>query len=124
MLDLFIHQLCNELGMEELAPLEKGHYRLSFANEVAVELFQLQQSYLIKGVIGPTPTQNQEPFFSKLMEANLFARGTRGAAIGLQPETDLLMLSLELANNCTYTHFKEKLEDFISVLEFWRAAKP
>jgi hypothetical protein len=54
------------------------------------------------------------------MEANLFGRGTRGAAIGLNEEGKLLTLSLELDYNNSFKEFKENLEDFISVIDFWR----
>jgi hypothetical protein len=54
------------------------------------------------------------------MEANLFGMGTRGAAIGLNKEENLLTLSLELDYNSSYKDFKEKLEDFVSILDYWR----
>ncbi len=54
------------------------------------------------------------------MEANLFGIGTRGAAIGLNEDGNVLTLSLELDYNSSYQEFKEKLEDFISVMDFWR----
>ena len=47
---------------------------------------------LYKGMIGKCPQKNSEAFILKLMEANLFGRGTRGAAIGLREEDNLLTL--------------------------------
>lgn len=121
MLETLIHQLSQDLNIEEPAPLQVGHYKLAFADGVEVDLLQLPHSYLFKSSIGPAPDKNKEPFFAKLMEANLFSRGTRGSAIGLKPDGNILTLSFELSYNSSYKIFKEKLEDFVSVLEFWRS---
>lgn len=121
MLDNFIRQLSRELDMEDLiiAP-EPGHYIVPFEDEIQIDLIQSPHSYLFKGVIGSCPKDNLDAFLFKSMEANLFGRGTRGAAIGLNGEGNLLTLSLELDYNSTYKDFREKLEDFVSILDFWR----
>jgi hypothetical protein len=54
------------------------------------------------------------------LEANLFGRGTRNAIIGLTEDGKLLTLSAELDYNSTYKEFKEKLEDFVTILDYWR----
>lgn len=114
-------QLGKELSLEEpLAASENHHYLLPFDDDIDVEAIELENSYLLKGKIGPSPEKNAEAFFLKIMEANLFGMGTRGASIGLNEEGKLLTLSLQLDYNSSFKEFKEKLEDFVSVLDFWR----
>lgn len=121
MLEKLINQLGQELAMDDLiTSTEEHHYLLPFDNQINVEAIELEKGYLLKGVIGEHPQQNAESFLLKTMEANLFGIGTRGAVIGLNEEGKLLTLSLELDYNSSYKDFKEKLEDFISVIEFWR----
>lgn len=127
MLQKLITQLGRDLSMEDLiTSSEDRHYLLPFEDEIEVEAVELEKSYLLKGIIGPYPQQNTESFLLKTMEANLFGIGTRGAVIGLNEEGKLLTLSQELDYNCPFKDFKEKLEDFISVIDFWRkeALKP
>lgn len=121
MLETLIQQLGQELQMEEfIISTSPGNYQLSFENNITVDLSTLEQSYILKSTIGPCPKQNLEAFFTKALEANLFGRGTRGASIGLSPDGNLLTLSLELDYNSGYRDFKEKLEDFVNVIDFWR----
>lgn len=120
MLEKLIDQLSQELAMEAIIPSEDHHYRLPFDNNLEVEAIELEKGFLLKGVIGNRPQQNAESFLLKAMEANLFGIGTRGASIGLNEDGKILTLSLEVDYNSSYKEFKEKLEDFISVMDFWR----
>jgi hypothetical protein len=121
MLAKLIEQLSRELSMEDfITSTEDHHYLLPFDNNIEVEAIDLEKGYLLKGVIGACPQQNAESFLFKTMEANLFGRGTRGAVIGLNEEGKLLTLSLEVDYNNSFQNFKEKLEDFISVIDYWR----
>lgn len=120
-LEKLIAQLSNELAMENLISKTKdNHYILPFDHEIEVEAIELDKNHLLKSVIAACPKHNIEAFFLKTMEANLFGMGTRGAVIGLNEEEKVLTLSLELDYNSSFKDFKEKLEDFISVIDFWR----
>jgi hypothetical protein len=121
MLDTLVQQLGKELEMEEfITSPEIGHYIASFNDNIQVEMSQSDKSYQLKALIGKLPEKNVDSFLKKTMEANLFGRGTRGAVIGLDAEGNLLTLSLELDYNSSYKDFKDKLEDFVNVLDFWR----
>ncbi len=54
------------------------------------------------------------------MDANLFGRGTRKNIIGLTEDGNMLTLSGDLRYNSPYREFKEKLEDFVSIIDYWR----
>jgi hypothetical protein len=121
MLEKLIDQLNSELAMDGLiSSSEDKHYHLPFDPDIEIEAMELEKGYLFKGVIGSCPQQNTEAFLLKTMEANLFGMGTRGAVIGLNEDGKVLTLSLEVNYNSSYKDFKENLEDFISVLDFWR----
>lgn len=121
MLEKLIAQLIDEVAMEDLiTTTEDHHYILPFDNDIEVEAIALERSHLLKGIIGTCPQTNSEAFLLKTMEANLFGMGTRGAVIGLNAEGKVLTLSLELEYNSSFKDFKEKLEDFVSVIDFWQ----
>lgn len=121
MLDKMMSQLGREFNMEDvITQTEDQHYQVPFDNGIEIDAFEKNQSCLLNGIIGERPMQNAESFLLKVMEANLFGIGTRGAVIGLKEDGKQLTLSLEVDYNISYKDFKEKLEDFISVMDFWR----
>lgn len=121
MLETFVQELGRELDMEDLVTSsEAGHYIFPFEDEVLVEIWQNNQSYFFKSKIGPCPKENAEVFLVRVLDANLFGRGTRQAVIGLDSEGQQLLLSTEIDLSAPYKEFREKLGDFISVLDFWR----
>jgi Tir chaperone protein (CesT) family len=121
MLEKLVTQLNRELSIENfISSSEDRHYLLHFDHNIEVEAVELERHILLKSIIGASPQQNTEAFLLKAMEANLFGIGTRDAIIGLKEEGKLLTLSLELDYNSSLKDFKEKLEDFINVVDFWR----
>ncbi|MCE2982760.1 MAG: type III secretion system chaperone [Parachlamydia sp.] len=121
MLDTMIQQLGRELHMKDLIENpEPRHFILPFEDNIKVELKETDFSYLFKGTIGPYPEKNGPAFTQKAMESNLYGRGTRGASVGLSPDGKSLLLSLEIDSSVNYKEFQEKLEDFVSVLDYWR----
>lgn len=121
MLKKLLDQLGNELGLEPINGAHEEQHYLFSVNNIEIEANELKRSYLLKGTIGEVPPENVDAFLMKIMEANLFGLGTRGAAIGLNEEGKVLTLSLELEYNTSYKEFKEKIEDFISVRHFWQS---
>jgi hypothetical protein len=122
MLEAFVRQLSEELGMEEAMQPEPGVYRFSFEEDLDIDISTLpqQNGYVFKSTIGAVPQQNADAFFVQLMNANVFGQGTFGAVLGLNSEGNLLTLSLELDYNSSYKEFRDKVEDFINVIDFWK----
>jgi hypothetical protein len=54
------------------------------------------------------------------MRANLLGQGTGKCRIGLEPQEKLLTLSLGLPYEMKYPTFREKVEDFINYVIYWR----
>jgi Tir chaperone protein (CesT) family len=121
MLDNLIIELGKDLEMTPfIQQTEDKHYHIPFSDNIEVEAIEKERSLLLKGNIGPKPQKNIDSFLLKALEANLFGLGTRGASIGLSEDEKLLTLTAELEYNRSYKTFKEKLEDFVTVLDFWR----
>ncbi len=121
MLEKLIEQFGKEFNMQEaILMTEDRHYKIAFDNGIEIETVELERSSLLKGTIGNKPEKNGESFLLKVMEANLFGIGTRGGVIGLLEDGKQLTYSLEFDNRGSYKNFKEKIEDFISVIDFWR----
>ena len=122
MLDRFIKQFGNDSGLEDqITSSEGGIFKIKFNEDISVETFlNSGGQYFFKGMIGNCPQERVEDFLLRLMEANLLGKGTYGAAIGLNDDEKMLTLSLEVDYNSTYREWKEKLEDFSTVLNFWR----
>jgi len=55
-----------------------------------------------------------------LMKANLLGQGTGEQAIGLDHEEKSLTLSCIIPYDINYKEFKEKIEDFVNYLDYWR----
>lgn len=119
--DKLIEELSRELDMEPFISLsDTGSYILLFDENIRTEISNDARYYLFKSTIGPCPSLNRETFLAGAMEANLFGKATRGAAIGLDETGNLLTLSSEVDYNSSYKDFKAHLEEFVNVIEFWR----
>jgi len=121
MLDSLIKQLGQDLDMDNsIQTTSEGKYTLSFEDDVKIETENLDEIYTLKSIIGPCPQKNKEAFLTRIMEANLFGRGTRSNVIGLTIDEAFLTLTAELSKSSHYKEFKEKLEDFVTIVDFWR----
>lgn len=118
----YVNQLGRELDMGEyISSPEPDLYKLIFDGGIEVEAYHAGQGpYTFEGIIGPSPDKNAEDVFTKVMEANLFGKGTNGAAIGLDEEGKQFTLSMEIDYNIPYGEWKDMLEDFVNTLHYWR----
>lgn len=122
MLQDYVQQLTKELDMEELmlSP-EPGTYIVPFSDNLDIQIKNQNQTLQFKMILGNLPEKNSELFLKRAMEANLFGRGTRHCALGITTDGQLLTLSAEIPEQISYKEFKEKLEDLISVADYWRS---
>jgi hypothetical protein len=122
MLDNFVKQIGQELGIEkQIASPEAGIFKIPITDEILVEASLTPVGhYFFKGIIGNCPNEHFEDFLLRVMEANLFGKGTYGATIGLTDDEKMLTLSMEVDYNAGYKEWEEKLEDFVNVTAFWK----
>lgn len=121
MLESFIDQISEELEiLPKPMPDENNIYHLSITEDARVTVKELEPGISFYAQIAECPEEKKEDLFIYLMKANLFGQGTGGAAIGFDPDEKFLTLSLTLSYEMNYQHFKEKLEDFVNYLIYWK----
>jgi hypothetical protein len=124
MLQLIFHDLEKHLGLV-VSKDEKGllgPYSLPINDEIVVYVKELSPGIVFKSVICPLfGASDREALFSYLMKANYIGQGTGGAIIAIDPEEKLLTLSLVLSYEVNYRIFKERLEEFINYLDYWKS---
>lgn len=74
----------------------------------------------LRAPIQEVPKAKREDLFCLLMRANLLGQGTGENRIGLDTQEKFLTLSLGLPYELNYKTFKDKLEDFINYLVYWK----
>lgn len=117
----YLKRLCEDLNMStELEQNKSGWYLLPLTEDLHISIKKLDPGFFLSSPICPCPEIKKEDLFIKLMKANLFGQGTLGAAIGLETEKKLLTLSLSSPYDSDYRHFKESVEDFVNILDYWK----
>lgn len=121
MLEKFLKQLCNELSISPIPQRTKEHYYLlPFNDTINAKFIDLEPGVAFSSNICDCPKMNREELFIWIMRANLLGQGTGGSRIGLNADEKVLTLSLGLPYEMNYSTFKEKFEDFINYVIYWR----
>lgn len=116
MITTLINPFLEEFEMQEFTTNPRpGHTIFTFTGNREVNLFEFDTCFALKAVIGPMPKQKVDAVLSKIMDANLYGKGARGAVIGC--ELNQLVLSLELPKHISYPEFRESLENFLNDLD-------
>lgn len=120
-LDQFMQQLSKEFNLEPpLSPEAPGIYLYPLENALTVEISTVQPvGIAFNCKLGSLhKKEKEEQLFEEMMVANLFGQGTRGATLGLD-ENESLTLSRTFDYQMDYQTFKDNLEDFVNVVDFW-----
>lgn len=70
--------------------------------------------------LADAPKENEEALYTEMLSANLFGQGTKGAILGLNERGNLLTISQVVDYNIEYRDFKELIDDFINMIDFWK----
>lgn len=89
-------------------------------SDITLTIKDLSPGFSIRSIICPLPTMLDEDLTIFLMKANFLGQGTGGAVLSIDPSEKYLTLSLSIQYDINYKTFKDKLEDFINYLEYWR----
>ena len=117
----FLNKLANELALPSLSPPDKNKvYSFLFSDDITLYFQDLSPGTFLYASLKECPKKEREELFLYLMQANLLGEGTGGAAIGMDEEEKYLTLSLSMPYEVNYMEFKEKVEDFINYLLYWR----
>jgi hypothetical protein len=121
MLDRFMLELSKELEMEPpFAPEPTGIYLYRLDEELAVEISEMKpQGVMLYCMICPYKKGKEGELFELMMIGNLLGQGTRGATLGLNEGGEKLTLSRNIDYPIDYATFRDLLEDFVNVVNFW-----
>jgi hypothetical protein len=101
---------------------DEGVCRLVFDDRfsVDVEASPDNDAVHLYSVLCPVPPENKEPFYERLLEANLFGGDTGGAWFALDGAHGEVVLNRTLKMTDTdYRDFADLLEAFVNHLEAW-----
>ena len=99
---------------------EGKKWKIDLSASVTITAEELDPGIWLQAVIGPLPGGNREDLFIYLMQANYLGQGTGGSVIGMDADENFLTLSLSIVYDMNYRMFKEKLEEFVNYLSYWR----
>lgn len=101
---------------------DEGVCRLVFDDRfsVDVEASPDNDAVHLYSVLCPVPPENKEPFYERLLEANLFGGDTGGAWFALDGVHGEVVLNRTVKmTNTDYQDFADLLEAFVAHLESW-----
>lgn len=117
----YLKDLCQDLEIStSLEKNDQGFYLLPLTDSLQIEVKSLDPGVYFYAPIASCPEKSKEDFFIHLMTANLFGQGTLGAAIGMNPKENLLTLSKKMPYDVKYGAFRESIEDFANIVDYWR----
>lgn len=121
MLEKLLESLCKELSISPVPARSKDKfYTLVFSSSVVVKMNDLEPGIGMMANIAECPKTKREDIFIHLMRANLLGQGTGGCRIGLDANEKVLTLSLGLPYEMNYSTFRDKFEDFVNYVIYWR----
>lgn len=121
MLEEFLQTLSLELSTPPLRNLNQGkEWVFTFTHEIEITLTDLQPGISMKAILNPLPSLKKEDLLIYLMRANLLGQGTEKSRIGLDLEEKNLTLAQGLPYEMDYRSFKEKFEEFVNHLIYWK----
>lgn len=118
-----LRELGNQMGLPNLKLDENKVCRLIFDKKFTIDIEASEdlKTVHIYSALCTIPPSNKEPLYEALLEANLFGRGTGGAAFGVDLEMGevLLSSSLQDMDRVDYQDFVNVLESFVNHVEAW-----
>ena len=124
MLDIILHEVEKylELRAEKAKETLLGDFVIHINDQIEIWLRDLKPGISVKSIIGNIPSVlDKEEFYSYLWRANYIGQGTGGSVISMDPNEKFLTLSIILTYEVNYRIFRDKLEDFLNYLEFWKS---
>ncbi|GAB4233718.1 MAG: hypothetical protein Tsb0021_12800 [Chlamydiales bacterium] len=120
MLSRLMQQLQEEMEIKESLqnPENPKMYSIPIEENVKANLHEDRNSIFLECDIGEAP--QKEDFFAEALEANLLTEGTFGSVLGLDAAGKHLILSRMINQDIPYQRFKEVLEDYMNIVDFWK----
>lgn len=115
-------ELGNQMGLPNLKLDDNKVCRLVFDKKFTIDIEASEdlKTVHIYSALCIIPPRDKENLYESLLEANLFGRGTGGAAFGVDLEMGEILLSRTIEMERTdYQDFVNILESFVNHVEAW-----
>jgi hypothetical protein len=99
----------------------QGFFQIDIDLKTQVWVKDLDPGVFFRSTIAPLPSSGLEDLFMYLSKANFLGQGTGGGVISIEPGENFLTLGLNIPYEVNYKIFRDKLEDFVNYLEFWKS---
>lgn len=120
MLEAHLQKLTKDLQFETFPAKEDQSYKLSLNANLNIFIKELPRGIYLNTTICPCPKEKNETLFTVLMKANFLGQGTLGSVIGIDKDEKFLTLSLDLPYDMNYLAFREAVEDFANIVDYWK----
>jgi hypothetical protein len=123
-LDSLLQSIGRLLGLPDLAWDEQHSCTLSFGDDVHLTLYpdEEQADLTMYTLVGELPAQAPLAVWSELMAANLFGKGTGGATLGYEPDSQWVYLSRRLpAEGLTAQRWLGEMKAFVGACRQWQS---
>lgn len=120
MLEKLLKTLCNELSLPVPVRNKEKYYLFRLSDTISAKCVDLEPGIAFSCDICECPKKNREDFFIWLMRANLLGQGTGGCRIGLDKDEKVLTLGLGMPYEIDYSVFRDRFEDFVNYVIYWR----
>jgi len=107
------------VAIDDLKPDENGYVCLTFDGR-AVNIEERDGVVYFYTVVGPLPADGKADLYARLLAANCFYRGTRGAVLGVDEKLGGVLLFYQTpVAALDRTRFETTLENFVNTAEGW-----
>lgn len=118
-----LKELGSQMGLPNLHLDDNNVCRLVFDKRftVDIEASPDKKSVHMYSALCELPPEGREELYEALLEANLFGRGTGGAAFGVDKEMNEILLNISFAaiEDVPLQTFINTLESFVNYVEAW-----
>lgn len=117
-----LSELASVLDLEDLAPDEDDYCCLGFDDSIIVH-FQYNDeigALMLFSQVGTVEEQYAAEIYPKLLHANLFWQGTGGATLGIDEDTQEVILCYQTPiKDLDVKQFEDLIEGFVNTSELW-----
>lgn len=115
-------RLAKSLHLSELSLDNNLHCMLMFDDKIVLnlELDEKHRHLIAYAYLGEVPLVGRENIFERLLETNFFWNGTNGMTIGIDKQSQTVVIMTRFALPLQEAElFEEHLADFVDVTELW-----
>ncbi len=124
MLEMILNDFEKFLGLKAIKGTGNysDYFLLKISDKEEVWIKDTNPGVLMRSILAPMFLKpSMEDFYIYLMKANFLGQGTGGSVISIDPNEKFLTLSLSIPYEVNYRQVRDRFEDFLNYVEYWRA---